>query len=199
MVVDIKRYEDVHVAFARSGAPFKKDIARAMGMRAETFSIHIRHQDAKVSPAWSKRFNDAWEKVKGANAPADATVMPVHNAYAQTSAMRSFMPSSGSGSASSNLLRGTVPKLADLLDQLVYGDIWERPELSKRDRSLITVAALTALYRSDQLPGHISRALDNGVTREEIAEVITHMSLYAGMPVSVTAGRIAREVFEERG
>lgn len=109
------------------------------------------------------------------------------------------MTSSGSGSASSNQLRGTVPKLADLLDQLVYGDIWERTELSKRDRSLITVAALTALCRSDQLPGHISRALDNGVTREEIAEVITHISLYAGMPVSVTAGRIAREVFEERG
>jgi 4-carboxymuconolactone decarboxylase len=113
--------------------------------------------------------------------------------------MRDFMPPSGSGSASSNELRGTAPKLADLLDDVVYGDIWERTELSKRDRSLITVAALTALYRSDQLRGHIIRALDNDVTREEIAEVITHISLYAGMPGSVTAGGIAREVFEERG
>tara|TARA_R110000824_G_scaffold39466_4_gene119355 strand:- start:95 stop:328 length:234 start_codon:yes stop_codon:yes gene_type:complete len=64
-VVVYKRFEDIHVAFARSGAPYKKDIAKAMGMRAETFSIHIRHRDAKVSPAWNKRFNDAWEKVKG--------------------------------------------------------------------------------------------------------------------------------------
>lgn len=104
-----------------------------------------------------------------------------------------------SGSASSNELRGVVPKLADLLDEVAYGDIWERPELSKRDRSLITVAALVALYRADQLPGHMRRALDNGVTQEEIAEVITHIALYAGFPVSVTAGRIARQVFEERG
>jgi len=62
-VTEFKRYEDIHVAFARSGAPYKKDIAKAMGMRAETFSIHIRHRDAKVSPAWNKRFNDAWEEV----------------------------------------------------------------------------------------------------------------------------------------
>ena len=108
------------------------------------------------------------------------------------------MTSPGSGSASSNELRGAVPKLAQLLDEVVYGDIWERTELSKRDRSLITVAALVALYRTDQIRGHIVRALDNGVTQEEIAEVITHMSIYAGMPGAVSAGRIARDVFAER-
>ena len=66
-MVVYKRFEDIHVAFARSGAPYKKDIAKAMGMRAETFSIHIRHRDAKVSPAWNKRFTDAWERVKGSD------------------------------------------------------------------------------------------------------------------------------------
>lgn len=92
-----------------------------------------------------------------------------------------------------------VPKLKQLRDDVVYGDIWERPELSKRDRSLITVAALTALYRSDELGRHIGRALDNGVTREEIVEVITHIAFYSGWPTSVNAARLAQQVFEERG
>ena len=77
-----------------------------------------------------------------------------------------------------------------------YGDVWERPGLSKRDRSLITVAALTALYRGDQLTGHLERALANGVTREEIGELITHLAFYAGWPAAMTAGRIARKVFD---
>jgi 4-carboxymuconolactone decarboxylase len=107
-------------------------------------------------------------------------------------------PQSG-GSATANELRDTAPKLADLLDEVVFGDVWERPQLSKRDRSLITVAALTALYRTEQIRSHIGRALDNGVTPEEISEVITHMSLYAGVPVGVNAARVARQVFDERG
>lgn len=67
-MTEFKRYEDIHVAFARSGAPYKKDVAKAMGIRAETFSIHIRNKDAKVRPDWLERFNDAWEEVtKGEN------------------------------------------------------------------------------------------------------------------------------------
>jgi 4-carboxymuconolactone decarboxylase len=74
--------------------------------------------------------------------------------------------------------------------------VWERPGLSKRDRSLITVAALMAMGRSDQLTGHLERALANGVTREEIGEVITHLAFYAGWPAAMTAGRVARQVFD---
>jgi 4-carboxymuconolactone decarboxylase len=73
-----------------------------------------------------------------------------------------------------------APKMAELSANVLFGDVWERPQLSKRDRSLITVAALVALYRTDQLRGHIGRALDNGVTKEEIGEVITHMAFYSG-------------------
>lgn len=102
------------------------------------------------------------------------------------------------GSNTSDELRSTTPKLSALLDEVIFGDVWERPELSKRDRSLITVAALTALYRTDQIRSHIGRALDNGVTREEIAEVITHISMYAGIPNGVNAARMAAEVFAER-
>ena len=91
------------------------------------------------------------------------------------------------------------PQLGRLRDEVLFGDVWEQPELSKRDRSLITVAALTALYRPDQLRGHLHRAFDNGVTREEIIEVITHLSFYAGWPNGGTAALIAKEVFKERG
>ena len=95
-----------------------------------------------------------------------------------------------------NEVKQVAPKLIDLSEKVLYGDVWERPGLSKRDRSLITVAALTALYRGDQLTGHIERALANGVTREEIGELITHIAFYAGWPSAMTAGRIARKVFD---
>ena len=93
-------------------------------------------------------------------------------------------------------VRATVPKLIELSEKVLYGDVWERPGLSKRDRSLITVAALTAMYRGDQLKGHIERALANGVTREEISEVITHMAFYSGWPTAMTAARVAKGVFD---
>ena len=97
-----------------------------------------------------------------------------------------------------DVVRKVAPKLIELTEKVVYGDVWERPGLSKRDRSLITVAALIAMYRGDQLKGHLERALANGVTREEIGEVITHLALYAGWPAAMTAGRIAQQVFEEK-
>ena len=104
----------------------------------------------------------------------------------------------GVQSGARSALQEVAPKLAELTVGMVYDDVWERPGLSKRDRSLITVATLTALYRSDQLRGHIGRALDNGVTRDEIGEVITHMAIYAGWPTAVNAAGIAKEVFDAR-
>ena len=103
-----------------------------------------------------------------------------------------------SASTARNEVRGVVPKLIDLSEKVLFGDVWERPGLSKRDRSLITVAALTAMYRTDQLQGHLERALANGVTREEIGEVITHLAFYAGWPNAMTAGTIARRVFDAK-
>ncbi|OAI39207.1 4-carboxymuconolactone decarboxylase [bacterium SCGC AG-212-C10] len=95
-------------------------------------------------------------------------------------------------------LREVTPKLAELTNEVLFGDVWERPELSKRDRSLITVAVLTALYRTDQLRGHIGRGLDNGLTEEEIGELITHVAFYAGWPVGVNAAGVAQDVFASR-
>ncbi len=90
-----------------------------------------------------------------------------------------------------------APALADYSDKVLFGDVWERPGLSKRDRSLITVASLVALYRSNELPGHIKRALANGVTREELSELITHLAFYAGWPVANTAIPILRKALED--
>ena len=90
------------------------------------------------------------------------------------------------------------PKLAELTDDVLYGDVWERPQLSKRDRSLATVAALIALNRPDQLRSHFTRARENGVTQEELIETITHLAFYAGWPNAITAISVAREVFEKK-
>ena len=97
-----------------------------------------------------------------------------------------------------SIIQEIAPHLAELSADVLFGDVWERPGLSKRDRSLITVASLIALYRTEQLRGHIGRALDNGVTKEEIGEVITHMAFYGGWPVAANASRVAKEVFDGR-
>jgi 4-carboxymuconolactone decarboxylase len=92
-------------------------------------------------------------------------------------------------------IRDTVPKLAEISDTLIYGEVWERPGLSRRDRSLITVAALLAMGRDKQLEGHLARALANGVTKDEIGELITHLAFYAGWPAAMTAALVAKDVF----
>ena len=99
-------------------------------------------------------------------------------------------------SAAREQVRNIVPGLIDLSEKVLFGDVWERPQLSKRDRSLIVCATLIATYRPEQLRGHLQRALHNGVTKEELSEVITHLAFYAGWPAAMTAANIAREVFE---
>jgi 4-carboxymuconolactone decarboxylase len=98
-------------------------------------------------------------------------------------------------SRAQQLMGATAPKLAELTDDVLYGDIWERPELSKRDRSLITVAALVAMNRPDQLRSHLAIARQNGVTELELSETITHLAFYAGWPNAVSAVAVAKEVF----
>lgn len=94
---------------------------------------------------------------------------------------------------------GIAPALGDYTDNVLFGDVWKRPQLSPRDRSLVTVTCLVANYRINEMPFHIKRALENGVTREEIVEAITHLAFYAGWPAASTAIGIARKVFEEAG
>ncbi|HNT26496.1 MAG TPA: carboxymuconolactone decarboxylase family protein [Anaerolineales bacterium] len=100
-------------------------------------------------------------------------------------------------STAQKLVGDFAPKLAELTDDVLFGDVWERAELSKRDRSLITVAALIANGNTEQLTGHLKRAKDNGLSETELAEVIIHLAFYAGWPRAFSAVKIAREVFKK--
>ena len=84
-----------------------------------------------------------------------------------------------------------------IMDTVLPDGVWARPGLSQRDRSLITIAALTALHRPNELRLHLARGLENGLDREELSELIMHMAIYGGFPVAVEGMRIAREVFDE--
>jgi 4-carboxymuconolactone decarboxylase len=87
-----------------------------------------------------------------------------------------------------------APRLTEITDAVLFDDVWRRPGLGARDRSLVTVAALIALYRTNELPFHLEKALENGVTREEIVETITHLAVYAGWPTASTAIAGLRQV-----
>ena len=88
------------------------------------------------------------------------------------------------------------PKLVSLTDDVLFGDIWARSELSPRDRSLITVAALITGGNTEQLAGHLQRARENGLTETELKEVIIHLAFYAGWPRAMSAIQVAKKAFE---
>lgn len=95
-------------------------------------------------------------------------------------------------------IRDVAPKLVEITEEVLFGDLWKRSNLSKRDRSLITIAALVALNRTEQLPYHLAFGLENGLSGEEIGEAITHLAFYSGWPTAVSAAMIAKKVFEGR-
>ncbi|HEY0146814.1 MAG: carboxymuconolactone decarboxylase family protein [Methylovirgula sp.] len=90
--------------------------------------------------------------------------------------------------------RPFTPKLTALVESPLYDKVWEDPELSKRDRSLVTVASLIALGNTDELPAHLRRAIDNGVTKTELSALITHLAFYVGFPAAITASHTAHKV-----
>jgi 4-carboxymuconolactone decarboxylase len=92
-----------------------------------------------------------------------------------------------------------APKLVELTDDVLFADIWERPGLSKRDRSLITVAALVATNKPEQLRFHIPNAIKNGMTQDEVIELITHLAFYAGWPSAMSALQLAKELLQNQG
>ncbi|SFJ70985.1 4-carboxymuconolactone decarboxylase [Bosea sp. OK403] len=117
-------------------------------------------------------------------------------AGAQTQSPNS--PGSKPPSRAQQLMGDIAPKMAELTDSVLFGDIWERPGLAKRDRSLITVAALIAKNHPEQLRSHIALARTNGVKEEEIVEAITQLAFYAGWPNAIVAIGIARDVFKPK-
>jgi 4-carboxymuconolactone decarboxylase len=100
-------------------------------------------------------------------------------------------------SAAQKLIGDFAPKLVDLTDRVLFCNVWERPGLSKRDRSLATVSALIAMNRPDQLRVHLGKALENGLEKEELIEVITHLAFYSGWTNAMSAIMVAKEVFSK--
>jgi 4-carboxymuconolactone decarboxylase len=99
-------------------------------------------------------------------------------------------------SAAQKLIGDFAPKMVALTDDVLFGDVWARPELPVRDRSLITVASLITSGSTEQLRGHLQRAKDNGLSEAELKEVIIHMAFYAGWPKAMSAITVAKQVFE---
>jgi len=100
-------------------------------------------------------------------------------------------------SRAQQLMGGVAPKLAELTDDVLFGDVWQRTELSPRDRSLVTVAALIANGNTEQLPSHLNRAKANGISETELAEVMTHLAFYTGWPRAISAILVAKDVFKK--
>lgn len=118
-------------------------------------------------------------------------------AHAQSGSSSVPPPANAQQTRAQALMGDIAPKLAELTDGVLFGDVWERPQLSKRDRSLATVSALIAMNRPDQLRSHLALARKNGLTKEELMEVITHLAFYAGWPNAVTAVSVAREALKD--
>ena len=122
--------------------------------------------------------------------------------YAQTAPSAPPQPSaSGTGAQptrAQSLMGDFAPKLAELTDDVLFGDVWARPGLSPRDRSMVTVSALIAINRPEQLRSHLIRARENGVTQEEVVEVITQLAFYVGWPNAISAVSVAKEVFQKK-
>jgi 4-carboxymuconolactone decarboxylase len=108
-------------------------------------------------------------------------------------------PADGQPTPAQRLIGDFSPKLVDLTDRVLFGEVWARPQLSQRDRSLVTVSALIAMNRPDQLRSHLARARDNGVTQDELVETNTHLAFYSGWLNAITAVSVAKEVFQHGG
>ncbi len=144
------------------------------GATAATAITHIAIQEALDGKAveWLEKVTD--EQYYGPKASGNASREP---------------------SALKKSLGDFSPKLVELTDDVLFGDVWERPELSKRDRSLVTVSALITGGNTEQLRFHLVRAKENGVTESELIETITHLAFYTGWPRAMSAITLAKEVF----
>lgn len=148
--------------------------------------IAITEQLDGRSVEWLEQVSDAQYGSPG-RAQGTSSAAPARGAAA-----------SAEPTAAQRLMGDIAPKLAQLTDSVLFGEVWSRPGLSQRDRSLVTVSALIAMNRPDQLRSHLARARTNGVTEEEAVEVITQLAFYAGWPSAVTAVGVAREVYRQR-
>jgi 4-carboxymuconolactone decarboxylase len=102
------------------------------------------------------------------------------------------------GQQAMNDLEALAPEFAKLTKDFLFGDIWERPGLSHRDKSLITVTCLVALNRIEQVDFHLKKAFENGLTQEELVAAITHIAFYAGWPTAASGFGHLKKVIDQQ-
>jgi 4-carboxymuconolactone decarboxylase len=149
-------------------------------------TLGIQEHRAGTVVEWLEKVSDA-QYGEALQAPTPAAAAPAPATPATP----------GQPTRAQQLMGDIAPKLAELTDTVLFGDVWARPDLSPRDRSLVTISALIAMNRPDQLRSHLVRARDNGVTQTEVIETITHLAFYAGWPNAVTAIAVAKDVFRK--
>ena len=149
------------------------------------------HRDG-TAVQWMEKVSD--EQYNGSLAPRDrhsnsANAGPVRPTFESAARLQ---PPSGP------LQQRIAPGLATLTDDVLFGDVWRRPELSPRDRSLVTISVLIATGKPAQLAGHLGRALDNGVQPTEASGLLAHLAIYCGWPSAVSALEVYEQVYTAR-
>ncbi|WP_242036472.1 carboxymuconolactone decarboxylase family protein [Leptolyngbya sp. FACHB-321] len=141
---------------------------------------------------------DWMEQVSDARYSAPVRAVGVNPSARAISSVQPTAAQRAQPTAAQRAIGDIAPKVVELTDNVLFGDVWKRPELSKRDRSLATVGALIVLNHPNQLRSHLALARQNGVMQEELIETITHLAFYAGWPNAVTAISVAKKVFEQK-
>jgi 4-carboxymuconolactone decarboxylase len=90
-----------------------------------------------------------------------------------------------------------APKLAEISDKVLFGDVWRDETLSPRDRSLVTITSLVSQYRHNELSHHLKLGIENGLTQDEIVAAVTRIAFYSGWPTAMTALGVIREAFKD--
>ncbi len=143
-------------------------------------------------------FYSGWPSASAALDAVDKVFRERHVDTAALLVPQPLLPRSASSSADERamevLLAPTSPKLAELTSKVLIGDLWRRPDLSVRDRSLIIIAAVIAGGTMDQLPAQLQRGVRHGLTRAEIGELLTHLAIYAGWPKAMSATAVTQKV-----
>ena len=152
------------------------------------------HRDG-TTVQWMEQVSD--EQYNASPSPSGGRApTPAQGAASPTAPPASPPPSPGRPSGP--LQQKVAPGMAALTDDVLYGDVWRRPELSPRDRSLVTISALIALGKSAVLAGHLGRALDNGLRPSEASGMLAHLAIYSGWPNAVAALQAYDQVYTER-
>ena len=150
------------------------------------------HRDG-TAVQWMEKVSD--EQYNGL--PPSAVGQAPATAPPQVQSQPSSQPQ-GSTTPSGPLQQRIAPGLATLTDDVLFGDVWRRPELSPRDRSLVTISVLIATGKPAQLAGHLGRALDNGVRPSEASGLLAHLAMYCGWPSAVSALEVYEQVYTAR-